>query len=469
MKSLTAVILFFFLLVVAKAQKEDSANEQLAGFVITNDDSLLMVLFLSKNDSGLYIENISIPDQLVYNLKPSRQSFRNDSLFFEISKAGAKYKGKYDSHSGSLKGKWTQAKKDFQLDFSKTDKDYSIKRPQTPLKPYPYSEEEITFINPKDGVELSGTITIPEGKGPFPAVVIVNGSGQQERDCEIMGHKWALVLADHLTRQGIVTFRYDDRGTGKSGGNPFNATTLTFAEDAAAAYMMLRKHKSADINMTGIIGHSEGGIIAPVVASKIKDVSFLVLLAAPGIDVSELMVIQNRRIIENENILRPEQFQGFETMIRTVYKTILKTPDNNEARKKVLMIYSAYAKTIDSLQVIKLKINEKNLNQQLVTMLSPWYRKFLSIKPSEYNSKVKCPVLALNGSLDMQVTADENLAAISDSYRSSGNTNLTVKKLTGLNHLFQPAITGMPEEYSRTEQTISTEVLDIISNWIKKH
>ncbi len=467
MKSLLAALFLALLSSVSLAQTGLIFDETWAGNIIADGDTTLAVMYFSKSDTGFQIVSLSFPDDFI-NFKPNKQSLKEDSLFFEIKKIGAKYSGYFDKQSGIIKGLWHQSGKDFSLDFTKTNKDFSVKRPQTPVKPYSYTEEEVVFDNPKDGIQMAGTLTIPEGKGPFPAVVFISGSGQQERDCEILGHKWALVLADYLTRQGIATLRYDDRGVGKSGGNPYTSTTLDFAGDAASAMLFLKKQDRIDRTKTGLIGHSEGGIIAPMIASKTKEISFLVLLAAPGIDIIDLMIIQNRKMVEGEKILREEQYPAFDVMLRNVFKTVVRTKDNNEAGKKIINIYSQYAKTIDSVQVIKMQLTERSIRQQLIPLLSPWYRYFLSIRPSVYVSKVKCPVLAVNGDKDTQVTADENLAALNDAFRTAGNTKCTVRKMNNLNHLFQTAVTGMPDEYAKNEETISPEVLEIISTWIKQ-
>lgn len=463
------IIAFLMTLAITSAfSQTESFFGNWVGKIDIDSNKMLAVMFITKGDTGGYSIRLDFPEQGVEKIKISNCFLDKDSIYFDVKNARSKYYGLYDKKDSTIKGKWNQLGKEYPLIFSKTDKDLRMKRPQTPVKPYPYSEEEVVFDNPKDGIQLTGTLTIPEGAGPFPAVVFISGSGQQERDCEILGHKWALVLADHLTRQGIATLRYDDRGVGKSGGNPYTSTTFDFAEDAASAMLFLRKQDRIDKTKTGLIGHSEGGIIAPMIASKTKEISFLVLLAAPGIDIIDLMVIQNRKMVEGEKILRQEQYTAFEVMLRNVFKTVIKTKDNNDAGKKIMNIYAQYAKTIDSVQIVKMQLTEKSIRQQLIPLLSPWYRYFLSIKPSVYVSKVKCPVLALNGDKDIQVTADENLAALNDALRAAGNIKCTVRRMNNLNHLFQTAVTGMPEEYAKTEETISPEVLDIISKWIKQ-
>ena len=232
--------------------------------------------------------------------------------------------------------------------------------------------------------------------------------------------------------------------------------------------MVLRNHNKTDKSKIGIIGHSEGGIIAQMISSKLKGTSFVVLLAAPGIDITELMVIQNRKMIVGMEILNESQLTLFDIMNRSVFNTILNTNDNNEASAKVLSIYMDYAKTLDSSQIKSLNIYEKNIRSQLTIMLSPWYRFFLSVKPSRYLTKIKCPVLVLNGEKDVQVSADENLAAINDALKQAKNSKVTVNKLTGLNHLFQTAESGMPDEYAKIEETISPSVLEIIAKWINQ-
>lgn len=464
---LLLTLLFLFALISLHAQ-QDVFYGNWVGTITVDSSEIKAVMYIKKGDTCDYIIRFDFPEQGFENLKLGKYFLGKDSVFIDVKKVRSKYYGHFDEASGKIVGKWWQMGKEYPLTFEKTEKDFRLKRPQTPLKPYPYKEEEVSFFNATAKIHLSGTLSIPEGKGPFPAVLIINGSGQQERDCEIMGHQWSLVLSDYLTRQGIVTLRYDDRGTGQSEGNPYTSNTLDFATDATAAAMFLRQHKSVIKEKTGIIGHSEGGIIAQMIASKTNQVAFVVLLAAPGIDVMDLMVIQNRKIVESENILKPEQFADFDKMTRSVFNTILKVNDNQQASKEILSIYMDYAKTLDSAQIKKLNLTEKNIRAQLISLLSPWYRFFISIKPSRYLTKIKCPVLALNGEKDMQVTPDENLAAINDALRQAKNTKVTIQKMPDLNHLFQHAEKGSVAEYAKIEETISPEVLQIISSWIIK-
>lgn len=439
-----------------------------AGKIVVDSNEILAVMYISKGDTCDYQIQFDFPEQGFEKLKLGKFFLEKDSVYIDVKKVRSKYYGHYDEATGTIVGKWWQLGKEYPLVFEKTIRDFRLKRPQIPQKPYPYKEEEVSFFNSAAKIHLSGTITIPEGKGPFPAVLIVNGSGQQERDCEIMGHPWALVLSDYLTRQGIATLRYDDRGTGQSEGNPYTSNTLDFATDATAALMFLRQHPSVLKEKTGIIGHSEGGIIAQMIASRSSQVAFIVLLAAPGIDIIDLMVIQNRKMVESENMLRPEQYVELDRMTRRVFNTILKTSDNQQASKEILSFYMEYAKTLDSAQIKKMNLTEKNIRAQMITMLSPWYRYFLSIKPSRFLTKIKCPVLALNGEKDLQVTPDENLAAITDALKLGKNTKITLQKMPSLNHLFQTSEKGSFDEYAKIEETISPEVLQIISSWIKK-
>jgi len=293
---------------------------------------------------------------------------------------------------------------------------------------------------------------------------MVSGSGPQNRDEEILGHKPFLVIADHLTRNGIALFRYDDRGVGKSKGNFNSATTYNFANDAEAAIEFLIKNNNIDTNNIGIIGHSEGGMIAPLIASRNSFVKFIVLLAGPGVSGEEILLLQQGLISRAEGTKEDYIKQGY-NLNKQIYKLLKKENDNTKAANKIRKLYDNFIKKADNEQKMMLAGEKEAVIQQIT---SDWFRNFLTFDPSKYLIKTKCAVLALNGDKDLQVPADINLNAIEKYLKKAGNNNFEIKKYPNLNHLFQTSNTGALSEYGKIEETFSPLVLDDITLWIKR-
>jgi hypothetical protein len=329
----------------------------------------------------------------------------------------------------------------------------AARRPQDPVKPYPYREEEITFPNSVAAITLAGTVTLPQGKGPFPAVVLITGSGPQNRDEEIVGHRPFLVLSDYLTRRGLAVLRVDDRGTAKSGGDFSTATTADFATDveAAVAYMKSRP----DIGRIGLIGHSEGGIIAPMVASRNPDIAFIVLLAGTAVPGSEI-IPEQVKLLNMVAGKTPEQAAEAAAKERSVLRLVVTEKDPAELKKKLHEILSPL-------------MQQEQIDPTIESLTSPWFKYFLTYDPAPALRKVKCPVLALNGSLDRQVSPAQNLLAIRAALQQGGNRHFEAVEMPGLNHLFQTAKTGSPEEYQVIEETFSPAALEKIAGWIQQN
>lgn len=346
--------------------------------------------------------------------------------------------------------------------ISKTEK-----RPQEPSKPYPYIVEEITFPNNQAGITLAGTLTLPAAEGNFPSVILISGSGAQNRDEEISGHRPFLIIADHLTRNGIAVLRYDDRGFGRSTGDFRAATTADFAADVASAVHYLKTRKEINTDQVGLVGHSEGGIVAPMVAASSEEVSFIVLLATPGIEIRKVLMMQQelipRAMGASESDVQKSiaiSEKGFEMII---------TSDNRETLKADL------AKLMEeNYDDVPPELRPPNMTkEQIITfqsehLSSPWYQNLLRYDPAPTLGKVSCPVLALNGEKDIQVTPRENLAGIREALQRGGNLNVTTKEFPNLNHLFQECETGSLMEYNKIEQTFAPVALTTMSDWILK-
>lgn len=343
----------------------------------------------------------------------------------------------------------------------------SIKRPQEPLKPYPYLSEEVTFQNTQASITLAGTLTLPSAEGNYPAVILISGSGAQNRDEEISGHRPFLIIADHLTKNGIAVLRYDDRGIGKSTGDFRAATTVDFAADVASAVAYLKTRKEINKDKIGLIGHSEGGIVAPMVASSSEDVSFIVLLAAPGIEIKKVLMMQ-QELIPRALGASESDVQKSIAISEKAFQMISTTDDRQTLKADLAkLIEENYDNIPAKLRPPKMT-KEQIVAMQSDMLSSPWYQNLLNYDPAPTLEKVTCPVLALNGEKDIQVTPKENLTGISDALKKGGNINVTIKELPNLNHLFQECETGSLMEYETIEQTFSPVALRETSDWILK-
>ncbi|MFV0390624.1 MAG: alpha/beta hydrolase family protein [Paludibacteraceae bacterium] len=436
------------------------------GTIKVSNTELLLVLHVKESGDSLTAVMDS-PDQRAYGIPVSSISFYKTDLIFSIASLGASYHGKFDD-TGIIRGEFSQMGVSVPLNLSRSEIEKNVpNRPQEPKPPFPYLTEEVTFTNSKDHVTLAGTLTKPNQKGKFPVVVLISGSGPQNRDEELMGHKPFLVIADYLTRNGIGVLRYDDRGTAESTGDFSTATTFDFANDAEASVQYLLTRKDVNTEKIGLIGHSEGGIIAPIVASRNKKVAYVVLLAGTGVRGDELLLMQQKAMAKVSGIPESAIIEN-EKLNRPLFREIIESPDTVELRSRLHRIME---RSLNENLLLKQQLSVEQLNDMVsVTvdrLLSPWMYHFIKYDPYPNLKKVKCPILALNGSNDLQVPAKVNLSAIQKAFHESGNTNVTIVEISGLNHLFQESKTGSPDEYAKIEQTFSPKALEEILNWIK--
>lgn len=340
-------------------------------------------------------------------------------------------------------------------------------RPQEPKEPFNYISEDIVFTNyASDSIQLAGTITLPKNIKNPPVAILISGSGAQNRNEELLGHKPFLVISDYLTNHGIAVLRYDDRGVGESKGNFQTATTFDFATDVEAAITYLKSRNDIDKTKIGLIGHSEGGLIAPIVASRNKDIVFIVLLAGPGLNGADILITQTRKAAELAGT--PEGFiDENEKLASIIYEIIRINTDEDIIKTKITKALNDY-KTNYPLSVLAPYITPVMIEQQLSILNSDWLCNFIRTEPKDYLEKTMCPVLALNGSKDFQVLPDINLEVIKNALEKAGNKDVTIKKIAGLNHLFQTAETGSMQEYEKIEETFSPIALELIKNWILK-
>lgn len=462
-KRLLLLIFFQFGIQIYAQQNSRSFLGNWLGSINTQGISLRIGLVVSDS-SGIINAFLCSPDQGVMKINVDEFAINIDSVRFVSREVQGSYRGVMNEKGDSILGEWKQGKR-FVLKFKKTSKIPGMSRPQEPQRPFPYIEMEVNFRNEKEGITLAGTLTIPDTNGKFPAVILVSGSGPQNRDEEILGHKPFLIISDFLTRKGFAVLRYDDRGTGASGGVFNIATTADLSNDAEAAFKWITANKYVVSNKTGIIGHSEGGMIAPMVASRNMNVAFIVLLAGPGIRGKELLIQQSQLIARAEGT--PEnEIKENNQLNKKFYQILKKEKDDKKAIEKMRKLIDNYWNKLKPEDIEKLGLDKKVLIQSIYQFVSPWFRYFINYNPADYLSKVSCKVLVLNGSLDLQVPSKPNLEAIRMILEKSNNNQFTIKEFAGLNHLFQPCKSGSPTEYVEIEESFSPEVLEFMTNWL---
>lgn len=340
----------------------------------------------------------------------------------------------------------------------------ALNRPQEPKGPFPYREEMVTYRNTSAQVQLAGTLTLPQGGGPFPAILLITGSGSQDRNNTILGHKPFFVIADYLTRKGIAVLRVDDRGVGGSDLGPLTATSEDFAGDVRTGVSFLKLRKDIDPQRIGLLGHSEGAAVAAMVAANSTDVSFIVMLGGAGLPGDQILYLQSAALAKTQRA--PADAIAWDRSVRQRVYELLKSEPNgvaDEGRRRELIQStppSPGAPPGSGGVVTKALLD---------TSSSPWFRYFIAYDPAPTLQRVKCPVLAILGDNDLQVPAPENQAAITAALKAGGNRDYTVTSLPKLNHLFQTSVTGSVDEYGRIEETLAPSALTLIGDWIGMH
>ncbi|MFB6306525.1 MAG: alpha/beta hydrolase family protein [Flavobacteriales bacterium] len=446
----THIIIFLLITVVSCSQ---SITGDWKGTLQMGKTQLRIVFHIKKTDTG-YKSTMDSPDQGAKGLPVTKTEYNEPEIHLKVSSIGLSYKGKIDKGKEKIKGTLKQRGQSFDMilkkgEYPDDNEKTKQKRPQEPKKPFPYYTENVKFQNKKDSITLAGTLTMPKKKGEFPAVILISGSGPHNRNEEIMGHKPFKVIADHLTQKGIAVLRYDERGVGKSTGDRSKVTTKVLSKDAKAAFHYLQKRKAIDNKNIGFIGHSEGGVIAPMVAAEIQKTSFIVLLAGTGMPGDKILLRQN------------------ELMMKASGKDSAYIRKTNKKNKEAYEL-AQNIDNDDSLRKALGNLYEKSINKAMQVysrLKTHWMQFFLKYDPKKALKKVDCPVLALNGEKDLQVPP-ENLKAIKKALREGGNDKVTTKEFKGLNHLFQKCETGLPAEYGQIEQTIEPVVLKEIAKWI---
>jgi uncharacterized protein len=429
---------------------------------------LRLALEVTKSATGTFEATIFSLDQGGAAIPVTELTDTAGAITMKIPKIGGTYEGKMSADGSEFVGEWQQAGPKLPLTFKRVAQAATLKRPQDPKKPYPYTEETVTVPNDEAGIKLAGTFTVPPGPGPHPAVVLITGSGPQDRDESLMGHRPFLVLADHLTRAGIAVLRCDDRGVGQSTGNFGEAVTDDFVSDALSGVAWLRTRKDVDPHRIGLVGHSEGGVVAPLAAAKKPDdVAFIVLLAGVGVPMEQLLLRQSADLSKALGMSEERVKEGAEIQ-KELLSLVKNTTDGAEIEKQASEILKKRLAEYTDEQRKALGLSESMLTGQIKMVSSPWFRKLLAYDPAPALRQVKCPVLAINGEKDLQVAAKENLDGIRVALTAGGNTRVKIVELPGLNHLFQTCTTGAFAEYGQIEETFAPAALEAVSAWIRE-
>lgn len=431
---------------------------------------LRIVFHINKADDGKLLATLDSPDQGATGIPVEECAFSKDKLTLTAKSIGGGFEGTMKNDS-AIEGKWTQGGMSLPLVLNRIEKVEEVSRPQDPKKPYPYRDEEVDFANRTAGITLAGTVTAPDSGGPFPAVVLISGSGPENRDEQVFGHRPFLVLADYLTRQGIAVLRYDDRGVGKSGGDSKTATTADLATDARAAFEFLKTREDIDAKRVGLLGHSEGGVIAPIVANEVPDVAFVVLMAGTGLPGDSVLMLQSQLVAKAEGTDDSTLAKSAvtERALLDLAKSNLDSAALAAKLKPLLKEAMSQLSPADSQKVNSADTSSQAVEAQVKQVLTPWFRYFLNYDPRPALMKLRQPVLAIAGGKDVQVAPKENLAAIEAALKAGGNKDYLVKELPGLNHLLQTANTGGVNEYTKIEETISPSALKVMGDWILAH
>lgn len=440
--SIIAVLCLAIAAPLARAQDADPSGDW-RGSLAVGAISLRVAMHLGATST------IDSPDQGAIGI-PAATAATGRHVAVTIASINATFEGDVSEDGAHLVGEWRQAGQVFPFTLERGVY-AAANRPQTPVAPFPYRAEEVGYDNAqRPGVRLAGTLTIPEGRGPFPAVLLITGSGAQDRNEMLMGHQPFLVLADYLSRRGFAVLRVDDRGVGGSTGATPNDTTFDYATDIEAGVAFLKTRHDIDRHRIALLGHSEGGLIAPIVANHDPSIAAIVMWAGPGVRGAELLTEQLRAILRASGA-PDDQIATATATQHAIMEALLAAPDADAARAAVNAAYASAGQPAPPAAQVGL-------------LTSPWFRAFVAYDPAPTLRRLRIPVLALLGAKDAQVVATQNEPALRDALAGDRRAEVTV--LPGLNHLFQTANTGAPSEYSQIEETISPVALAAMGDWL---
>lgn len=463
------VILFSLAFLLGFSTQAQDFTGQWNGMLKVPNQELRLV-FKIKKEGKAYIATMDSPDQGAKDLPTSSTEVEGNTIIIKAASMGMTYTGELDEAAGIIKGTFQQGV--FSTDLNLSRKKVLrkiIPRAQEP-NDFPYQQEAVSFENQVAQITLAGTLTLPKTKKIKKVVVLISGSGAQDRNSDLgsLNHRPFLVLSDYLTREGIAVLRYDERGVGESTGKYAGATSLDFSYDVEAAVAYLKSRKDMKRAKIGLIGHSEGGLIAPMLAARNKSIDFVVLLAGPGIPNDELMILQARRMAEAQGVPKV-MLDANGALVSDAYTFMKanKSLEDDDFKKGIKEVFKSSIKQ-NFPEMVQQAMGDIDTfsAKESAKMTSPWFRYFIVQNPAKNLRKLKIPVLAMNGTLDMQVTAPENLEGMRKAL--SGNKKARIESLEGLNHLFQKAKTGAASEYKIIEETFNESALKMIGDWVCK-
>jgi len=441
------------------------------GTLAVQGTQLRIVFHIAEGEDGALTATMDSPDQGAAGIPVSEVTYAEGHLRLVSATVAGEFEGDLSADGSQLVGEWRQGGFTLPLTLTKTDEEIEgLSRPQEPTEPLPYDAEEVNYANEAGGNELAGTLTLPRTSGPHPAVVLVSGSGAQDRNETVMGHRPFLVLSDHLTRNGIAVLRFDDRGVGGSTGNFATATSEDFATDVIAGIRYLVGREDIAHDRIGVVGHSEGALIAPMVAVRSDNVAFIVLMAGPAVTGEEI-ILEQSALISRASGRSEADIQEALAVNNEVFEIVEAEPDTEVAAERLEELFRAVASKMSEEERAQAGLTNDQavdtwVQGQVRRVNSNWIRFFLTYDPAPTLARVRVPILAISGELDLQVPPRQNVPVMRQVLEESGNPDYTVEILPGLNHLFQTATTGLPAEYRTIEETIAPAALQLISDWI---
>lgn len=436
------------------------------GFIVNEKDTFVLVFDVNSESKTPVL--MTFPYIAKEDVRPQGLRFENDTLRLSVSSLAARIQLVYKNEN-EMDGLWiaTNTKDTLSLRMQKTNHPFRVHRPQMPKEPFPYASEIITITNKKAKVSLEGTLTLPQGEGVFPCVILVTGSGPQDRNSEILMHSSFWVIADYLSRHGVAVFRYDERGVGKSTGNFSTSTSHDFTDDLLAVFKFLQKNRKLNKNQIGVAGHSEGGLVCAMASARNKNISFYISLAGPAVRGSDILIEQAKQLFIVSG--KDEEYVDFEYAFRKkIFEMFHSISDSQKFAEAVRDYFEKTMTEIGEEKAKEHNISKPFAEMWIIQLSSPWMKEFMSIDPANYLQKIKCPVLVMIGEKDFQVPHYQNLPVYENVFSESKHPNYTILKLPQLNHLFQTANTGSISEYGRIEETFSPLALQTMKDWILK-
>ena len=449
------------------ADQTESIEGIWQGKLAVQSVELRIVFKIYKDSTGNYSGTMDSPDQGAKDILLSEVTYKEKNVHIGIAAIGGTFDGKISDTPATIDGELNQNGIKMPLVLKHVDKVEEALRPQDPKKPYSYNEEEVTIENLKAGITLAGTLTSPKEGGPFPAILLITGSGPQDRDEFLMGHRPFLVLADYLTRLGFAVLRVDDRGVGKSTGDYAGATMLDFTFDAKSSLAYLTTRKEINPRKIGVIGHSEGAMIGTLLSTMSNDVAFVVNISGPGQKGKDLILLQSAMISRADG-MDEKSISLQNTLQEELFNIVVFQPDSELADQQLRKALAEDYDQMSEKDKQTFGFTPEQIDAQVAALLSPWFYKFLSYNPANDLEKVKCPILVVMGDKDLQVPPKENRPLIEKALKNSGNKHYEIVELPGLNHLLQTATTGSPSEYGKIDETMSPVALKVIGDWVAK-